>query len=69
MSLSGYMPPLCDPKDGHLLLDGGYVNNLPGNLQSIFKKQLGSVLMSLSILVSAYTIAYLIKFLHLLALE
>ncbi|XP_046644796.1 neuropathy target esterase sws-like isoform X3 [Daphnia pulicaria] len=32
MSLSGYMPPLCDPKDGHLLLDGGYVNNLPGYL-------------------------------------
>jgi lysophospholipid hydrolase len=31
MSLSGYMPPLCDPKDGHLLLDGGYVNNLPGS--------------------------------------
>ncbi len=30
MSLSGYMPPLCDPNDGHLLLDGGYVNNLPG---------------------------------------
>ncbi|XP_045456338.1 neuropathy target esterase sws [Melitaea cinxia] len=32
MSLSGYMPPLCDPVDGHLLLDGGYVNNLPGVL-------------------------------------
>lgn len=31
MSLSGYMPPLCDPTDAHLLLDGGYVNNLPGN--------------------------------------
>ena len=31
MSLSGYLPPLCDPKDGHLLLDGGYVNNVPGN--------------------------------------
>lgn len=30
MSLAGYMPPLCDAKDGHLLLDGGYVNNLPG---------------------------------------
>ncbi|KFW89336.1 Patatin-like phospholipase domain-containing protein 7, partial [Phalacrocorax carbo] len=29
MSLSGYMPPLCDPKDGHLLMDGGYINNLP----------------------------------------
>ncbi|XP_051167043.1 neuropathy target esterase sws isoform X2 [Leptopilina boulardi] len=32
MSLSGYMPPMCDPADGHLLLDGGYVNNLPGIL-------------------------------------
>ncbi|XP_024215702.1 neuropathy target esterase sws isoform X3 [Halyomorpha halys] len=32
MSLSGYMPPLCDPVDGHLLLDGGYVNNLPGKI-------------------------------------
>lgn len=35
MSLSGYMPPLCDPKDGHLLLDGGYVNNLPGKRTSL----------------------------------
>ena len=32
MSLSGYLPPLCDPVDGHLLLDGGYVNNLPANI-------------------------------------
>ena len=32
MSLSGYLPPLCDPVDGHLLLDGGYINNLPGKL-------------------------------------
>ena len=31
MSLAGYMPPLCDPIDGHMLLDGGYCNNLPGN--------------------------------------
>ena len=31
MSLSGYLPPLCDPLNGHLLLDGGYINNLPGN--------------------------------------
>lgn len=30
MTLSGYLPPLCDPKDGHLLMDGGYINNLPG---------------------------------------
>ncbi|XP_071821059.1 patatin-like phospholipase domain-containing protein 6 isoform X3 [Apostichopus japonicus] len=32
MSLSGYLPPLCDPKDEHLLLDGGYVNNLPADV-------------------------------------
>lgn len=30
MTLSGYLPPLCDPKDGNLLMDGGYINNLPG---------------------------------------
>ena len=35
MSLSGYMPPLCDPVDGHLLLDGGYVNNLPGEGEKV----------------------------------
>jgi len=32
MSLAGYMPPLCDPADGNLLLDGGYVNNLPADI-------------------------------------
>ncbi|CAD5217297.1 unnamed protein product [Bursaphelenchus okinawaensis] len=32
MSLAGYLPPLCDPSDGHLLLDGGYVNNLPADV-------------------------------------
>lgn len=32
MSLSGYLPPICDPKDGHLLMDGGYINNLPGDV-------------------------------------
>ncbi|VDK48930.1 unnamed protein product, partial [Anisakis simplex] len=32
MSLAGYLPPLCDPVDGHLLLDGGYVNNLPADV-------------------------------------
>ena len=26
------MPPMCDPVDGHHLLDGGYVNNLPADL-------------------------------------
>ncbi|EMP26325.1 Neuropathy target esterase, partial [Chelonia mydas] len=25
-----YLPPLCDPKDSHLLVDGCYVNNVPG---------------------------------------
>ncbi|KAI3378994.1 hypothetical protein SNEBB_008814 [Seison nebaliae] len=32
MSLASYLPPLCDPIDGHLLLDGGYVNNLPADV-------------------------------------
>ena len=32
MSISGVFPPLCDPSDGHLLVDGAYVNNLPGNM-------------------------------------
>ncbi|KAJ3160960.1 phosphatidylcholine and lysophosphatidylcholine phospholipase [Geranomyces variabilis] len=30
MSLSGYLPPLCD--NGNMLLDGGYLNNLPADL-------------------------------------
>lgn len=29
MTLAGYLPPISDPTDGHLLMDGGYVNNLP----------------------------------------
>lgn len=43
MSLSGYMPPMCDPVDGHLLLDGGYVNNLPGNLSVTLEKKNASI--------------------------
>jgi lysophospholipid hydrolase len=30
MSLSGYLPPLCDR--GDMLLDGGYINNLPADI-------------------------------------
>ncbi len=30
MSIAVYLPPICDPKDGHLLVDGAYVNNVPG---------------------------------------
>jgi lysophospholipid hydrolase len=30
MSLSGFLPPLCD--NGNMLLDGGYLNNLPGDI-------------------------------------
>eukprot|EP01135_Chromosphaera_perkinsii_P000408 Nk52_evm55s78 gene=Nk52_evmTU55s78 len=32
MSLSGFLPPICDPIDGHMLLDGGYVNNVPADV-------------------------------------
>lgn len=31
MSIAGVFPPMCDYKDGHLLVDGCYVNNVPGN--------------------------------------
>ncbi|KAJ8038224.1 Neuropathy target esterase [Holothuria leucospilota] len=49
MSLAGYFPPLCDPKDKHLLLDGGYANNLPADImkamgaQTIFAVDVGGV--------------------------
>uniref|UniRef100_A0A673XZL6 lysophospholipase n=1 Tax=Salmo trutta TaxID=8032 RepID=A0A673XZL6_SALTR len=42
MSLSGYMPPLCDPKDGHLLMDGGYINNLPDAMVIVIAIDVGS---------------------------
>ncbi|XP_055896601.1 uncharacterized protein LOC106056771 isoform X2 [Biomphalaria glabrata] len=32
MSFHPYLPPLCDPNDGHLLLDGAYINNLPADV-------------------------------------
>ncbi|KAM4675841.1 patatin-like phospholipase domain-containing protein 6 [Discoglossus pictus] len=31
-SYTPYLPPLCDPADSHLLLDGCYVNNLPADV-------------------------------------
>lgn len=34
MSIAGYLPPICSEDDGHLLLDGGYVNNLPGRFEN-----------------------------------
>ncbi|KAJ3121209.1 phosphatidylcholine and lysophosphatidylcholine phospholipase [Nowakowskiella sp. JEL0407] len=37
MSLSGYLPPLCD--NGNMLLDGGYLNNLPAD---VMKHRLGA---------------------------
>lgn len=30
MSIASLLPPICDPNDGHLLMDGCYVNNVPG---------------------------------------
>ena len=32
MSYSWLLPPICDPADGHLLMDGCYVNNVPGDV-------------------------------------
>lgn len=35
MSYPMLFPPLCDPKDGRLLVDGAFVNNLPGTVLHI----------------------------------
>ncbi|KAF9999477.1 phosphatidylcholine and lysophosphatidylcholine phospholipase [Entomortierella chlamydospora] len=46
MSLSGFLPPLCD--NGHMLVDGGYMDNLPVQFmkslgaQTIFAVDVGS---------------------------
>lgn len=32
MSIAGWLPPMCDPTDGHLLVDGCYVNNVPADV-------------------------------------
>ena len=32
MSYAWLLPPICDPLDGHLLMDGCYVNNVPGDV-------------------------------------
>ena len=32
MSYAWLLPPICDPVDGHLLMDGCYVNNVPGDV-------------------------------------
>lgn len=35
MSIAMLVPPLPDPVDGHLLVDGCYINNVPGNVGSV----------------------------------
>ncbi|XP_008556860.1 neuropathy target esterase sws isoform X2 [Microplitis demolitor] len=32
MTIAGVFPPICDPVDGHLLVDGCYVNNVPADI-------------------------------------
>ncbi|CAB4061763.1 NTE [Lepeophtheirus salmonis] len=34
MSYAWLLPPICDPEDGHLLMDGCYVNNVPGDIMA-----------------------------------
>ncbi|KAI6653531.1 Neuropathy target esterase [Oopsacas minuta] len=35
MTLTGYFPPICEPHEGNLLVDGGYLNNLPADVIKI----------------------------------
>ncbi|KAJ1916491.1 phosphatidylcholine and lysophosphatidylcholine phospholipase [Mycoemilia scoparia] len=40
MSLSSFVPPICDSR-GHLLMDGGYVDNLPvGVMQKVMRPEI-----------------------------
>ena len=32
MSIAGVFSPICDQVDGHYLVDGGYVNNVPADI-------------------------------------
>lgn len=32
MSYAWLLPPICDPRDGHLLIDGCYTDNVPGKV-------------------------------------
>ena len=32
MNYAWLLPPMCDPEDGHLLMDGCYINNVPGDV-------------------------------------
>eukprot|EP00127_Corallochytrium_limacisporum_P005938 Clim_evm15s215 gene=Clim_evmTU15s215 len=34
MTLAGYFPPITDPETGALLVDGGYLNNLPADIMA-----------------------------------
>lgn len=36
MSIVGIFPPICDPIDGHMLVDGCYINNVPGKNYGIY---------------------------------
>ena len=43
--VAGFLPPLCDPVDGSLLLDGGYLNNLPADvMHRLWSGALGRVI-------------------------
>lgn len=42
-SYTPYLPPLCDPKDGHLLVDGCYVNNVPGQSSNTHSPKITSL--------------------------
>ena len=35
MTLAGYFPPICEPQEGNLLVDGGYLNNLPADVAKV----------------------------------
>lgn len=51
MSISGVFPPLCDPLDGHLLIDGCYLDNVPGKNYTYTHKILKIIMMKLLVVI------------------
>lgn len=41
MSIVGIFPPMCDPLDGHMLVDGCYTNNVPGKKTKVVVTHIG----------------------------
>ena len=61
MSIAIYLPPICDPRDGHMLLDGGYCNNQPAD---IMKKRGSNRIITINVGAEVSNLAFSVKLLR-----